>query len=1187
MAGPIRISVLANASQAKREFGSVADSGQRMGGKFSSIAKGGALALAAGFAIAGKAAIDFGIDAVKAASDAEQSVGATETVFGKWADKVIKDSNRAATEFGLSAHEYRTNANLIGSLFKNQGIATDQLAGKTKGMIRVAADLSATFGGSATDAVQALGSAFKGEFDPLEKYGISIKQSTVSTEANILAQKKHGKSLDDLSLKQQTALKQQATANLITKQSADSTGAFAREADTLAHKQQVMGAQWDNLKVKIGNAFLPVASEAIGWISGTAIPAISDFVNVLRGEGLGGAGGGPLGAIMETVGNNARRIGEVLSQLWDGIQSGWESLQGSVAKVMEKHGPMIEQLAGWFDTLAQNATDVLGPALKWIAEEGLTLVGKAFEHLMDTVKLAGNVFFDFADIVLAVVGPVVGTVGEIVSGVIGHFLNLAEAADAIPGVDMSGTIEDLTGIRENVSSTTSAIEVAAKKWRGDLNEAQWAWNLTSKEAEKLANRIRLLPDEVETKVKTPGLINSFRDVRRLGHEYKLTPDELVTVVEATGTRLTLNQLNRVNKQYDLTPKQVATLVQATGTKTTIGDLKKVLKQADITDKEDIAMVLKTLGVDLSVKEFKKVKDEGDKLNKYVSKPNVAVQGGAGARDTINGVKGLMNELNGDTSHVYIKTHRVTVYETEGTPPRENSAPRLQGEKDGFQYGRAFADAVAKASAGFGLSFFKNVSSGLAAINQALERATAFIQKKINLSNDAKEREREKRVLRNLKDQYKALRDVGAAIDRMKEKISASRERLQRLKEEAKAYSEQIKQSFIDTGNVTTMGQNEDGSASLPNILDQLRDKVVKAQRFAALIRDLTARGLNETTLQQLLAAGPDAGLATAEALATGSQAALDEINSLTGQLTNAGASLGQSMADEFFGDEIADEEKTLDMLLGKLEVLKRKAERRARQLSAAIRRALRGSGSGDDDNNDRRRGRRTAEGILESEERLARMFRRLGRRAGQGTEDHLNRRGLKVRLGIPNNIEDNLRRLGRIQGNTTARTIVAREDELQALMRRMSRTLFRINSDDLTGKMRVRLVIPETATDSVRSLGRVQGNAAVNALGARREELRGLGRSQGSAAVNAINAREDELTSLMRRLGREWAGAASRNLDRASARDAMNATATKKARAETVQLIFQVPPTVNKAEIGREVVSAVQSYYAAGGKRLA
>lgn len=342
MAGPIRISILANASQAKRELDSVADKTNSLGSKFKSFAKGAAVA---GLAVAGAAAVKFGADAVKAASDAQQSLGATETVFGKVADKIVKFSEGAADKYGLSANQYRENANLIGSLFKNQGVAVDKLAGKTDQMIGLGSDLAATFGGETSDAVAALGSAFKGEFDPLEKYGISLKQSDVN--ARLAA-----KGQDSLTGKAKELAEQTAITDLIMKQGKDSLGAFARESDTLANKQQRLGAKFEDIKAKVGEKLLPILSNLADWVLEKGLPAledlggkiedfkakidpivqrIKDFWAAFKGDGS------------ETSGLS--RLRDTFSRVWESITGIFESAKSIVTSLWQTFGGDLTRYA--------------------------------------------------------------------------------------------------------------------------------------------------------------------------------------------------------------------------------------------------------------------------------------------------------------------------------------------------------------------------------------------------------------------------------------------------------------------------------------------------------------------------------------------------------------------------------------------------------------------------------------------------------------------------------------------------------------------------------------------------------------------------------------------------------------------------------------------------------------------------
>lgn len=304
-------------SQATRELD---PAGKKIGSRF-----GGAIGLAAksGLAVGAFALGAFARASIGAASDAQQSIGATETVFGKFADTVIKSSEGAAQAYGLSANEYRENANLLGALFKNQGVALSELGSSTDEMIGKASDLAATFGGTTADAVGALGAAFKGEFDSLERYGISLKESTVSAELAARGQ-------DGLTGAALAAAKQQAITDLIFRQSKDSLGAFGRESDTLAGQQQRLGAQFENIKATVGTALLPVLTQFFGYLNSTALPALTDLGNYLR-ENFGPAfdrvreivsgffngSAGDAGAWANDIKSIVRDAVTIATELWD------------------------------------------------------------------------------------------------------------------------------------------------------------------------------------------------------------------------------------------------------------------------------------------------------------------------------------------------------------------------------------------------------------------------------------------------------------------------------------------------------------------------------------------------------------------------------------------------------------------------------------------------------------------------------------------------------------------------------------------------------------------------------------------------------------------------------------------------------------------------------------------------------
>lgn len=199
--------------------------------------------------------IAMGKQALDAASNLQQSTGAVESVFKSQAHQVLQFSNAAAQAVGLSKNQYNELASVLGAQLRNIGIENDQLVGKTNDLIKTGADLAATFGGTTADAVSALSALMRGERDPIERYGVSIKQATVEAKLAEMG-------LSDLEGEAKTAAETQATLALLTEQTGASLGQFAREADTAAGAQQRAAAEWENAKAALGEALLPYAAQA-------------------------------------------------------------------------------------------------------------------------------------------------------------------------------------------------------------------------------------------------------------------------------------------------------------------------------------------------------------------------------------------------------------------------------------------------------------------------------------------------------------------------------------------------------------------------------------------------------------------------------------------------------------------------------------------------------------------------------------------------------------------------------------------------------------------------------------------------------------------------------------------------------------------------------------------------------------
>jgi hypothetical protein len=456
MAGPITIAVLADVANARRNLGGVEGDLDGLGGKSSKV---GAM-VKAGLAAGGVALAAFGVQAVKAASDSQQSLGATETVFGKFSAAVVRDSKAAAQEFGLSANEYRENANLIGSLFKNQGVAMDQLGGKTKNMIGLGSDLAATFGGTTKEAVEALGSAFKGEFDPLEKYGISIKQSTVNAELAARGQDK----LTGAALKQ---AQQIALTDLVMKQAADSQGAFAKESNTLAGQTQRLGAQWENIKATVGTALLPVLTALAATFNETVLPAISAAWAFLSTK---------LGPVFATV---KGYVDQVTASFGSG---GGGGLAGAVATVQAVFGQVVAVVSPIVQALVALVRDNWTSIVSWTRDtfgqirstvaSYLTMVRTVITTVLGVIRAVWNTW---GDEILSVVRTVFTTIGAVIRAALNIVQGIIRTVTAVLRGDWSGAWE---GIKQITRGAVDAVVAIVKGIGGLLRAAaSAAWDL--------------------------------------------------------------------------------------------------------------------------------------------------------------------------------------------------------------------------------------------------------------------------------------------------------------------------------------------------------------------------------------------------------------------------------------------------------------------------------------------------------------------------------------------------------------------------------------------------------------------------------------------------------------------------------------------------------------------------------------
>ncbi|WP_411721496.1 hypothetical protein, partial [Mycetocola sp.] len=325
------------------------------------------------------------------ASEAEQNVGAVDSVFKEYAQTVKDASAQAATSVGISSSAYQQFSSIVGSQLKNMGVPLSDVASGTDNLIKKGADLASMFGGTTSEAIEAISSMLRGETDPIERYGVSINQAAV--EAQMLAM-----GLTGLTGPAEKNAQLQAKLAILNQQTADATGNFGREADTAAGAMQRANAKFEDAQAAIGVALLPLMTQLAQALAEASQWAAANSDAVLQwGMILGGAAlavlavvaamkvyevAAALGTLATYLFQNALKgvgigilivavmaIAAVIKHLWDTSSefrefwtAAWESIKTAASGALDSAKAaldgLIPALQSMFEWMTQN-TDVI------------------------------------------------------------------------------------------------------------------------------------------------------------------------------------------------------------------------------------------------------------------------------------------------------------------------------------------------------------------------------------------------------------------------------------------------------------------------------------------------------------------------------------------------------------------------------------------------------------------------------------------------------------------------------------------------------------------------------------------------------------------------------------------------------------------------------------------------------------
>ena len=199
--------------------------------------------------------------AFKIAADVQDSVGAVDQVFGN-SSKAINDwTKQLPAYYGVSKAQALEHASIIGSMLKNIGGQTEEVAAtQTQALVELAGDLSAMYGGSVEESLTAITSSLAGNNQAMKKYGTAILDADVKQKAFELGLYSGIGAMS-------AQAKQAGTLAIIMDQTADSHGQAARESDQASGSMKEFTTTVKNLSADIGEVLLPIVTPMIQKVS--------------------------------------------------------------------------------------------------------------------------------------------------------------------------------------------------------------------------------------------------------------------------------------------------------------------------------------------------------------------------------------------------------------------------------------------------------------------------------------------------------------------------------------------------------------------------------------------------------------------------------------------------------------------------------------------------------------------------------------------------------------------------------------------------------------------------------------------------------------------------------------------------------------------------------------------------------
>lgn len=246
--------------------------------------------------------VGFVQQSIGAASNMNETMSKTQAIFGDATQSVLDFAAGAGDSLGLSKQQALDASSTFAVFGKSAGLAGTDLSKFSGDLVGLSADFASFYNTSPQDAIVAIGAALRGESEPIRRYNVLLNDASLrqtAFEMGIISTTK--KALTP----QQKVLAAQAE---IMKQSKVAQGDFMKTSKGMANQQRILAAQLANVSAEFGEAFLPIMTELMGFVSTTVIPAFRDFLipQIVK--------------LKEVLGDVVERVKKFFIPIWEDLQ---------------------------------------------------------------------------------------------------------------------------------------------------------------------------------------------------------------------------------------------------------------------------------------------------------------------------------------------------------------------------------------------------------------------------------------------------------------------------------------------------------------------------------------------------------------------------------------------------------------------------------------------------------------------------------------------------------------------------------------------------------------------------------------------------------------------------------------------------------------------------------------------------